>query len=261
VISTSPRCGCAGLAGTFYVGSASSLTRVQIDRTVSCETPQWRATLRSPSHSARAATSGHRSGGMRGSLATVAYRPIPDRCRNWSSRSEYRNGIRGSFTTSISRHRSPSLPPPRHFVGTLIAKGLEEGTYFVPWHHRYGCIVAHHAGLPTIGFGGQAEPVRKDETELRRHRDGRQTHPRHGARRPWPLRPLGLLLLRSTLMNDAPVQDLPCHECTGAVHDLPEHLGCRSRGQELVFQPSRSRGSVLGPRPATVGPARWSRIA
>lgn len=55
-------------------------------------------------------TSGQHSRGMRGPFAVVAYLPIPDRHRECSSRSGYKNGIRGRVTTSISRSRSPSLP-------------------------------------------------------------------------------------------------------------------------------------------------------
>jgi hypothetical protein len=96
---------------TCYAMAASCFTRAQIERTVSWETPRSRATLRNPASSARAATSSHRSRGRRGLLVAMAYLPIPDRRREWSSRSGYRKGIKGKVTTSISRTRSPSLPP------------------------------------------------------------------------------------------------------------------------------------------------------
>jgi hypothetical protein len=63
---------------------------------------------------------------MRGRLATAAYRPIPDRRREWSSRSGCKKGINGRVTASISRKRSPSLPPRdtrtcrRHFGGAVV---------------------------------------------------------------------------------------------------------------------------------------------
>ena len=96
---------------TCYAMAASCFTRVQIERTVSWETPRSRATLRNPESSARAATSSHRSRGMRGPLVAMAYRPIPDRRLTRRSRSGYRNGMSGNSTTSISRKRSPLLPP------------------------------------------------------------------------------------------------------------------------------------------------------
>src|SRR5829696_8284043 len=39
--------------------------------------------------------------------------------------------------------RSPSLPPPRHFVGNLTTQGLEEGTHFRPWYDCHGRSVFH----------------------------------------------------------------------------------------------------------------------
>ena len=50
-----------------------------------------------------------------------------------------RRGVKSSST----RVRSPSLPPPRHFVGNLTAQGLEEGTHFRPWHNRHGRSILH----------------------------------------------------------------------------------------------------------------------
>ncbi len=57
------------------------------DRTVSWETPSSRATVRSPSCLARAATSGQHSLGISGPFVPEAYRPAPRRRRERSTRS------------------------------------------------------------------------------------------------------------------------------------------------------------------------------
>src|SRR4051794_17505346 len=99
---------------------------------------------------------------MRGPLATAAYRPTPDRRCEWSNASRYKNGTSGNATTSISRKRSPSLPPPRHFVGNLTTQGLEERTQFRPWHHRHGRSILHD---------DLDEHLSRDRVPLGRHRD------------------------------------------------------------------------------------------
>ena len=53
------------------------------------------------------------------------------------------SATRRGANSSSTRSRSPSLPPPRHFVGNLTLKHCQEGSQFRPWHYRQGCSVLH----------------------------------------------------------------------------------------------------------------------